>query len=340
MPPEKCTKWAQKEYVEKAPSWCSVDLRDGNQALVIPMSLEQKIEFFKLLVKIGFKEIEVGFPAASETEYTFLRTLIEQDLIPEDVTIQVLTQAREHIIRKTFEAVKGAPKAIIHVYNSTSVAQREQVFKKSKEEIIRIAVEGAQLLKELAEETEGNLGLIKAAEKFDETRGFKFISYAVWWIRQSILQALAEQSRIVRLPLNQVGSLNKISKAFSKFEQENERRPSPEELADELEIPVDKISDTLKVSGRHISVDAPFVEGEDNSLLDVLVNDDSPMADRSLVNESLAREIDRALSTLTDREKEIIQMFFGIGQQEMTLERLFAIVSTFVCSARIPVAAV
>ena len=168
---------------------------------------------------------------------------------------------------------------------------------------------------------EGNLGLIKAAEKF-ETRGFKFISYAVWWIRQSILQALAEQSRIVRLPLNQVGSLNKISKAFSKFEQENERRPSPEELADELEIPVDKISDTLKVSGRHISVDAPFVEGEDNSLLDVLVNDDSPMADRSLVNESLAREIDRALSTLTDREKEIIQMFFGIGQQEMTLEEI------------------
>ena len=167
---------------------------------------------------------------------------------------------------------------------------------------------------------EGNLGLIKAAEKFDETRGFKFISYAVWWIRQSILQALAEQSRIVRLPLNQVGSLNKISKAFSKFEQENERRPSPEELADELEIPVDKISDTLKVSGRHISVDAPFVEGEDNSLLDVLVNDDSPMADRSLVNES--REIDRALSTLTDREKEIIQMFFGIGQQEMTLEEI------------------
>lgn len=169
---------------------------------------------------------------------------------------------------------------------------------------------------------EGNLGLIKAAEKFDETRGFKFISYAVWWIRQSILQALAEQSRIVRLPLNQVGSLNKISKAFSKFEQENERRPSPEELADELEIPVDKISDTLKVSGRHISVDAPFVEGEDNSLLDVLVNDDSPMADKTLVNESLSKEIDRALSTLSEREKEIIQMFFGIGTQEMTLEEI------------------
>ena len=169
---------------------------------------------------------------------------------------------------------------------------------------------------------EGNLGLIKAAEKFDETRGFKFISYAVWWIRQSILQALAEQSRIVRLPLNQVGSLNKISKAFSKFEQENERKPSPEELADELNLPVDKVSDTLKVSGRHISVDAPFVEGEDNSLLDVLVNDDSPMADRGLVNESLSREIERALSTLSEREKDIIQMFFGIGQQEMTLEEI------------------
>lgn len=169
---------------------------------------------------------------------------------------------------------------------------------------------------------EGNMGLIKAAEKFDETRGFKFISYAVWWIRQSILQALAEQSRIVRLPLNQVGSLNKISKAFSKFEQENERRPSPEELADELDLPVDKVSDTLKVSGRHISVDAPFVEGEDNSLLDVLVNDDSPMADRGLVNESLSREIERALSTLSEREKEIIQMFFGIGHQEMTLEEI------------------
>ena len=169
---------------------------------------------------------------------------------------------------------------------------------------------------------EGNLGLIKAAEKFDETRGFKFISYAVWWIRQSILQALAEQSRIVRLPLNQVGSLNKISKAFSKFEQENERRPSPEELAEELDIPVDKISDTLKVSGRHISVDAPFVEGEDNSLLDVLVNDDAPIADRSLMNESLSKEIDRALATLTERECEIIKMFFGIGCQEMTLEEI------------------
>ena len=169
---------------------------------------------------------------------------------------------------------------------------------------------------------EGNLGLIKAAEKFDETRGFKFISYAVWWIRQSILQALAEQSRIVRLPLNQVGSLTKINKAFSQFEQENERRPSPEELAEELEIPVDKIADTMKVSGRHISVDAPFVEGEDNSLLDVMVNEDSPNADRTLINESLSKEIERALSTLTEREHEIVKKFFGIGVPEMTLEEI------------------
>lgn len=171
---------------------------------------------------------------------------------------------------------------------------------------------------------EGNLGLIRAAQKFDETRGFKFISYAVWWIRQSILQALAEQSRIVRLPLNQVGSLNKITKEVTKFEQENERKPSPEELADRLDIPVDKIADSLKVSGRSISVDAPFVEGEDNSLLDVLANDDSPMADRSLNQESLSKEIDRALRQLYDREREILKMFFGIGCQEMTLEEIGA----------------
>ena len=169
---------------------------------------------------------------------------------------------------------------------------------------------------------EGNLGLIKAAEKFDETRGFKFISYAVWWIRQSILQALAEQSRIVRLPLNQVGSLNKINKALSQFEQINERQPSSEELSEMIDVPKEKISDTLRVSGRHVSVDAPFVEGEDNSLLDVLPNDDSPSADRVLVNESLNTEIERALSTLSSREREIIKSFFGIGCQEMTLEEI------------------
>lgn len=169
---------------------------------------------------------------------------------------------------------------------------------------------------------EGNLGLIKAAEKFDETRGFKFISYAVWWIRQSILQALAEQARIVRLPLNQVGSLNKINKAFQRFEQEFERKPSAEELAELLEIPVDKIADTLKMSGRQVSVDAPFVEGEDNSLIDVMVNEDSPNADHTLINESLSREIDRALATLTPREADIIRKFFGIGMPEKTLEEI------------------
>lgn len=171
---------------------------------------------------------------------------------------------------------------------------------------------------------EGNLGLIRAAQKFDETRGFKFISYAVWWIRQSILQALAEQSRIVRLPLNQVGSLNKITKEMARFEQENERRPSTEELAERLDMSVDKISDAIQVSGRPISVDAPFVEGEDNSLLDVLTNDDSPMADADLNKESLSKEVDRALKQLYDREREILKMFFGIGCQEMTLEEIGA----------------
>ena len=169
---------------------------------------------------------------------------------------------------------------------------------------------------------EGNLGLIKAAEKFDETRGFKFISYAVWWIRQSILQAIAEQSRIVRLPLNQVSSVNKINRVLNKFEQENERRPSVDEIADKVELPEDKIIDAMKVNGRHISVDAPFVEGEDNSLLDIMVNDDAPLADRSLVMESLRDEITRALSMLNDRERNIIECFFGIRQPEMTLEEI------------------
>ena len=169
MPPYPCMKWVQKDYVEKAPVWCSVDLRDGNQALVVPMTLEQKVGFFKLLCQVGFKEIEVGFPAASETEYVFLRTLIEQDLIPEDVTSQVLTQAREHIIRKTFEALKGARKAVVHVYNSTSVSQREQVFHKSKEEILKIAVDGAALLKKLADETEGNFLFEYSPESFTGT---------------------------------------------------------------------------------------------------------------------------------------------------------------------------
>ena len=199
MPPVQCMKWAEKEYVEKAPIWCSVDLRDGNQALVIPMSLEQKIEFFKLLVKIGFKEIEVGFPAASETEYEFLRALIEQNLIPEDVTIQVLTQAREHIIRKTFEAVKGAPRAIIHVYNSTSLSQREQVFRKSKEEIKKIAVDGAALLKKLADETDGNFLFEYSPESFTGTEP----EYALEVCNAvlDVWKPTAEQKAIINLPV-------------------------------------------------------------------------------------------------------------------------------------------
>ena len=169
---------------------------------------------------------------------------------------------------------------------------------------------------------EGNIGLIKAAEKFDETRGFKFISYAVWWIRQSILQALAEQSRIVHLPLNQVGLLNKIGKAYSKFEQENERKPSPLELAAMLDIPVEKVTEALKQNGRHLSVDAPFAEGEENSLLDVLSDDSSPATDHVLLSESLATDIDRALSRLNEREQEVVKLFFGVGCREMTLEEI------------------
>ena len=169
---------------------------------------------------------------------------------------------------------------------------------------------------------EGNLGLIKAARRFDETKGFKFISYAVWWIRQSILQAIAEQSRIVRLPLNQVGSLSKISKAFSKLEQDYEREPSPEELADVLETTVDKISDTLSNSGRHVSMDAPFVQGEENTLLDVLENKD-PNTDSNLINESLSEEIKRSLSTLTEREREIVVLFFGLSTNHpLSLEEI------------------
>ena len=169
---------------------------------------------------------------------------------------------------------------------------------------------------------EGNLGLIKAAEKFDETRGFKFISYAVWWIRQSILQAIAEQSRMVRLPLNQVSSVNKINRATSKFEQENERRPSVNEIADTINLPEEKIESAMKMNARHVSVDAPFAEGDENNLLDMLTNDDSPMADAELVKESLRDEITRALDTLNERERNILMAIFGIGMPEMTMEEV------------------
>jgi RNA polymerase primary sigma factor len=170
---------------------------------------------------------------------------------------------------------------------------------------------------------EGNLGLIKAAQRFDETRGFKFISYAVWWIRQSILQALAEQSRIVRLPLNRVGSLNKISKTFSELEQKYEREPSPEELAEVLEVTTAEVVDTMKISGRHVSMDAPFIQGEENSLLDVLENDSEQTPDSGLMNDSLRREVQRALSTLTQREADVITLYFGLnGEHAMTLEEI------------------
>ena len=170
---------------------------------------------------------------------------------------------------------------------------------------------------------EGNLGLIKAAQRFDETRGFKFISYAVWWIRQSILQALAEQSRIVRLPLNRVGSLNKISKTFSELEQKFEREPSPEELAEVLEVSASEVVDTMKISGRHLSMDAPFVQGEENSLLDVLENDGDEKPDDGLMNDSLRKEVQRALSTLTSREADVITLYFGLnGEHAMTLEEI------------------
>ncbi|MDR1602808.1 MAG: RNA polymerase sigma factor RpoD/SigA [Tannerella sp.] len=170
--------------------------------------------------------------------------------------------------------------------------------------------------------SEGNLGLIKAAEKFDETRGFKFISYAVWWIRQSILQALAEQSRIVRLPLNQIGNMNKLAKVSIRFEQENQRKPSNEELAEISAIPLEKIHATLGFSNHHVSMDAPFSDDDDNNLLDVLVNKDAPMTDGNLINESLAEDINRILSTLSDREQDVIKLFFGIGTQELTLEEI------------------
>lgn len=198
MPPEPCYDWVKKDSIDKAPIWCSVDLRDGNQALIEPMSLDEKLEFFQLLLDVGFKMIEVGFPAASETEYQFLRTLIEQNMIPDDVTIQVLTQAREHIIKKTFEAVKGAPHAIIHVYNSTSVAQREQVFRKDKEQIKQIAIDGATLLKKLAEETEGNFTFQYSPESFQGTE----VDYALDVCNAvlDIWQPTADNKAIINLP--------------------------------------------------------------------------------------------------------------------------------------------
>ncbi len=219
MTPQTCLKWAQKEYVDKAPIWCSVDLRDGNQALVVPMSLEQKVAFFQLLVKVGFKEIEVGFPAASETEYQFLRTLIDQNLIPDDVTIQVLTQARDHIIRKTFAALEGAKKAVVHVYNSTSLAQREQVFRKSKEDILKIAVEGASLLKTLAEETDGNFLFEYSPESFTGTEP----EYALEVCNAvlDVWRPTADKKAIINLPVTVEHSLPHVYAGQIEYMHEN-----------------------------------------------------------------------------------------------------------------------
>lgn len=219
MPPTSCMKWTQKEYITKAPIWCSVDLRDGNQALIVPMSLDEKIEYFKYLVKIGFKEIEVGFPAASETEYNFLRELIEQDLIPDDVTIQVLTQAREHIIKKTFEALKGAHKAVVHLYNSTSVAQREQVFRKSKEEILKIAVDGAKMLNDFAKNTEGNFQFEYSPESFTGTE----VDYALEVCNAvlDVWQPTEDKKVIINLPVTVQLSMPHVYASQVEYMSEN-----------------------------------------------------------------------------------------------------------------------
>ncbi len=217
--PIKDPKWIRRDHIEKAPIWCSVDLRDGNQSLVVPMSLEEKLEFFQMLVEVGFKEIEVGFPAASETEYEFLRTLIEKDRIPEDVTVQVLTQCRDHIIRKTFEAVKGAPRAVIHFYNSTSVAQREQVFQKSREEIKAIAVEGAKLVKRLASEYEGNFLFEYSPESFTGTEP----EYALEVCNAvlDVMKPTPERPMIINLPVTVEMSMPHVYATQIEYMSEN-----------------------------------------------------------------------------------------------------------------------
>ena len=230
----------------------------------------------------------------------YLQEIGHQDLLTVDEEVELAQQIRKGD-RKALERLTKANLRFV-----VSVAKQYQNKGLSLPDLIN----------------EGNLGLIKAAEKFDETRGFKFISYAVWWIRQSILQAIAEQSRIVRLPLNQVGSVNRIARELNKFEQENERRPSVEEMADRIDLPEEQIADAMKMNTHHVSMDAPFAEGDDNSLLDILPNNDSPATDNELDMESLRAEISRALDILNDREKKVIKAFFGIGTSEMTLEEI------------------
>ena len=236
----------------------------------------------------------------SEALEKYLQEISKEELISVEEEVE-LAQRIKHGDRKAIERLTRANLRFV-----VSVAKQYQNQGLSLTDLIN----------------EGNVGLLKAAEKFDETRGFKFISYAVWWIRQSIMQALAEQSRIVRLPLNQVGWVNKINRAMNKFEQENERRPSVEELSDNVDLPIEKIDEAMSVNPRHVSVDAPFSESDDRSLLDVLVNDDAPTADRKLVAESLKEEVSQALKSLSEREREIVKAFFGIGQPEMTLDEI------------------
>ena len=230
----------------------------------------------------------------------YLQEIGHQDLLTADEEVELAQQIRKGD-RKALERLTKANLRFV-----VSVAKQYQNKGLSLPDLIN----------------EGNLGLIKAAEKYDETRGFKFISYAVWWIRQSILQAIAEQSRLVRLPLNQVGSVNRIARELNKFEQENERKPSVEEMADRIDLPEEKIAEAMKINTHHISMDAPFADGEDNSLLDFLPNTDSPSTDNVLDQESLRTEIGRVLDVLNDREQKVIKAFFGIGMQEMTLEEI------------------
>lgn len=230
----------------------------------------------------------------------YLQEIGHQDLLTADEEVELAQQIRKGD-RKALERLTKANLRFV-----VSVAKQYQNKGLSLPDLIN----------------EGNLGLIKAAERYDETRGFKFISYAVWWIRQSILQAIAEQSRIVRLPLNQVGSVNRIARELNKFEQENERKPSVEEMADRIDLPEEKIAEAMKINTNHVSMDAPFADGEDNSLLDFLPNTDSPSTDNVLDQESLRTEIGRVLDVLNDREQKVIKAFFGIGMQEMTLEEI------------------
>lgn len=230
----------------------------------------------------------------------YLQEIGHQDLLTADEEVELAQQIRKGD-RKALERLTKANLRFV-----VSVAKQYQNKGLSLPDLIN----------------EGNLGLIKAAERYDETRGFKFISYAVWWIRQSILQAIAEQSRIVRLPLNQVGSVNRIARELNKFEQENERKPSVEEMADRIDLPEEKIAEAMKINTHHVSMDAPFADGEDNSLLDFLPNTDSPSTDNVLDQESLRTEIGRVLDVLNDREQKVIKAFFGIGMQEMPLEEI------------------